>query len=186
MKSGPPGFGYLRPLVFPSAAFRNAVTIRIMMNNKALLLSVILASFALSAIALREASAENPTTMPPQSDASLEVIATNGADEEKHLFSEDGRMPMLMVRPNQTVPVTLQFPTTAAGATVAATPLDGGRIEGHNLVLSTGTALFTFSPGAMPGRYRVLVNIPGQQYLLEFYVVDPNQASRQQRRGSSY
>jgi hypothetical protein len=156
------------------------------MMNKPFFLSVILACFGLNFLALREASAENPTPMPPQSDAPLEVIAPNGADEEKHLFSEDGRVPMVMVRPNQTVPVTLQFPTTAAGAPVAATPLDGGRIEGGTMVLPTGTALFTFSPGAMPGRYRVLVNMPGQQYLLEFYVVDPNQAPRQQRPGSSH
>jgi hypothetical protein len=122
----------------------------------------------------------------PSPAPSLEVIATNGAGLEKHLSSINGIVPMLMVRPNQTVPVTLQFPTTAAGAPVAATPLDGGRIEGGTMVLPTGTALFTFSPGAMPGRYRVLVNIPGQQYLLEFYVVDPNHPPWRQRPGSSH
>jgi hypothetical protein len=151
-----------------------------------LLISVALAIAGLTSIAVPEASAENPTPVPPQSDAPLEVIAPNGADNEKHLLSEDGVVPMLMVRPNQTVPVTLQFPTTAAGAPVAATPLDGGRIEGGTMVLPTGTALFTFSPGPMPGRYRVLVNMPGQQYLLEFYVVDPNRAPRRQRPGSSH
>src|SRR2546423_3288250 len=83
----------------------------------------------------------------PSPAPSLEVIATNGAGLEKHLSSINGIVPMVMVRPNQTVPVTLQFPTTAAGAPVAATPLDGGRIEGGKMVLPTGTALFTFSPG---------------------------------------
>jgi hypothetical protein len=156
------------------------------MMNKPFFLSVILASFGLSAIALRGASAQSHIAVPAQRAVPLEVIASNGADEEKHLFSEDGRVPMLMVRQNQTVPVTLQFPTTVAGTPVAATPLDGGRIEGGNLVQPTGRALFTFSPGAIPGRYRVLVNIPSQQYLLEFYVVDPNQASRQQRPASSH
>jgi hypothetical protein len=156
------------------------------MMNKPFFLFVILACFGLNFLALREASAENPTPVPPQSDAPLEVIAPNGADNEKHLLSEDGVVPMLMVRPNQTVPVTLQFPTTAAGMLVATSPLDGGQIGGGNLVvLSTGRAVFTFNPGPLPGRYRVLVNMPGQQYLLEFYVVDPNQASRQQRPGSS-
>lgn len=154
---------------------------------KPLFLSVILASFALSSITLREASAQSPTPVPAQSAAPLEVIARNGADKEKHLLSQDGRVPMLMVRPNQTVPVTLQFPATAAGMPVAATPLDGGRIGGGNgVVLRTGRTLFTFSPGAVPGRYRVMVYTPGQQHLLEFYVVDPNHPPWQLRPGSSH
>jgi hypothetical protein len=124
----------------------------------------------------------------PQPTAALEVIATNGAGREKHLPSINGVVPMLMVRPNQTVPVTLQFPTSMAGTPVAATPLDGGRIggDGNGVVLPTGRMLFTFSPGAMPGRYRVMLYLPGQQHLLEFYVVDPNHSPWQQRPGSSH
>ena len=121
----------------------------------------------------------------PLPTPSLEVIARNGADKEKHLSSRDGRVPMLMVRPNQTVPVILQFPTTAAGTSVAATPLDGGRIGGGNLVvLSTGRTVFTFNPGPLPGRYRVMVWTPGEQHLLEFYVVDPAHPPRHQRPNS--
>jgi len=162
------------PGLSPSAAFRSAVAIRIMMN-KLLLVSVILASFGLSSTALREASAQIPTLVPAPSAAPLEVIARNGADKEKHLFSQDGVVPLLLVRPNQTIPVTLQFPTAAAGTPVAATPLDGGRIEGGNpVVLRTGRTMFTFSPGGAPGRYRVAVYLAGEQYLLEFYVVDAN------------
>ena len=126
---------------------------------------------------------------PPFSLApSLEVIATNGAGKEKHLLSQEGVVPMLMVKPNQTVPVTLQFPTAAAGTPVAFTPLDGGRIAGggNGVVLPTGRTLFTFSPGAVPGRYRVMVYTPGQQHLLEFYVVDPNHSPWPQRPGSSH
>jgi hypothetical protein len=113
---------------------------------------------------------------------SLEVIATNGAGKERHLSSIAGVVPMLMVRPNQVVPVTLQFPAAMAGTQLAAVPLDGGRVGGGNLVvLPTGRTLFTFSPGAMPGRYRVMVYVPGEQYLLEFYVVDPNNPPFQKR-----
>ena len=92
---------------------------------------------------------------------------------------------MLMVRPNQTVPVTLQFPATAAGTPVALAPLDGGRVSGggNGVVLPTGRILFTFSPGASPGRYRVMLYLPGEQHLLEFYVVDPNQSPWQTRPG---
>ena len=94
---------------------------------------------------------------------------------------------MLMVRPNQVVPVTLQFPSARAGIPVAVTPLDGGRISGggNGVILPTGRMLFTFSPGAMPGRYRVMVYLPGQQNLLEFYVVDPAHPPQQHRPGST-
>jgi hypothetical protein len=106
--------------------------------------------------------------------AQLEVIATNGAGDEKHLQSVDGVVPMVRVRPNQTVPITLQFPSEKAGVRVAAEPLDGGRINRDDLVvLPTGQVSFTFKPGAMPGRYRMMVSAPGEHHLLEFYVVDP-------------
>ena len=120
----------------------------------------------------------------PSPAAALEVIARNGADKEKHLTSSNGVVPLLMVRPNQVVPVTLQFPSAQAGTPVAVMPLDGGKIGGGNLVvLPTGRAMFTFSPGAVPGRYRVEVRTPFEQHLLEFYVVDPNNPPQRQRPG---
>jgi hypothetical protein len=85
-----------------------------------------------------------------------------------------------MVRQNQTVPVTLQFPTDAAGKSVGISALDGGKISGGTpAILPTGKFVFTFSPGAAPGRYRVLVQTPSEQHVLSFYVVDPaNPSSR--------
>ena len=81
---------------------------------------------------------------------------------------------MVMVRPNQTVPITLQFPSDKAGTQVAAMPLDGGSINRNDLVvLPTGTVIFTFKPSAAPGRYRLWVQTPSEQHVLEFYVVDP-------------
>jgi hypothetical protein len=110
----------------------------------------------------------------------LEVIATNGAGKETHGSSINGIVPMVMVRQNQTVPVTLQFPTDAAGRPVGITALDGGTISGGTpAILPTGKFVFTFSPGAAPGRYRVLVRMSVEEHLLEFYVVDPaNPSSR--------
>jgi hypothetical protein len=107
------------------------------------------------------------------------MIAPNGAGREKHLSSLNGVVPMVMVRPHQVVPVTLQFPSAQAGTPVATMPLDGGKIGGGNLVvLPTGKAVFTFSPGPVPGRYRVVVQTPLERHLLEFYVVDPNHHPR--------
>jgi hypothetical protein len=149
-----------------------------MMIKKLLLSSILLCA------GLNVARSQLPPPVGPQ----LEMIATNGAGREKHLPSINGVVPMLMVRPNQVVPVTLQFPSAQAGIPVAVTPLDGGRISGggNGVVLPTGQMLFTFSPGAMPGRYRVMVYLPGQQHLLEFYVVDPNRSPWQKRPGSSH
>ena len=104
----------------------------------------------------------------------LEVIATDGAGNEKHLPSINGIVPLVMVRPNQTVPITLQFPADKAGTRVAAVPLDGGRVnDNHLVVLPTGRVIFTFKPSAAPGRYRLWVQTPSEQHLLEFYVVEP-------------
>jgi hypothetical protein len=127
---------------------------------------------ALSLAALPSAYSQVAAPVPARTQ--LEVIATNGAGSEKHLFSENGRVSMVMARPNQAVPITLQFPTDKAGMPVAASPLDGGRINRDELViLPTGKLIFTFSPGPMPGRYRVMVRTPIEEHLLEFYVVDP-------------
>jgi hypothetical protein len=145
---------------------------------------VALAVAGLDSIVIPATSAQ---VAPSQNTTSLEVIARNGADQEKHLFSQDGVVPMLVVRPNQTVPVTLQFPTAKAGTPVAFTPLDGGQIGGGNgVVLPTGRSLFTFNPGALPGRYRVMVYMAADQYLLEFYAVDPNHSPWQHRPGSGH
>jgi hypothetical protein len=104
----------------------------------------------------------------------LEVITTDGAGTEKHLSSINGIVPMVMVRQNQTVPITLQFPSDKAGTRVAAMPLDGGSINDNDLVvLPTGRVVFTFKPSAAPGRYRLLVQTPSEQHVLSFYVVDP-------------
>src|SRR4051812_909501 len=83
---------------------------------------------------------------PPRAP-SLEVIATNGADREVHRTSFNGVVPLVRVRQNQTVPITLQFPSDKAGTPVAATPLDGGGVNRDDLVvLPTGKVIFTFRP----------------------------------------
>lgn len=120
----------------------------------------------------------NPQTSASSAPA-LEVIATNGDGREEHNVSRNGRVPLVLVRPNQVVPITLQFPSEKAGFPVAATPLDGGEVNGGRLVvLPTGKVIFTFKSGAAPGRYRLLVQTPVERHLLEFYVVDPNNPIR--------
>ena len=119
--------------------------------------------------------AQSPAQIPARtaSVAALEMIAVNGAGVEKHLFSHNGVVDQLVVNPNQAVPVTLQFPAAKAGTRVAVGSLDGGEVNGSNLVLPTGKLIFTFR-GESPGRYRLLVQLPGEEYRLQFYVIDPN------------
>jgi hypothetical protein len=118
-------------------------------------------------------------SLPAPVSNSLEVIATNGDGNAEHNVSRDGRVPLVLVRPNQAVPVTLQFPSEKAGFPVAATALDGGEVNEQRLIiLPTGKLLFTFKPGVAPGRYRLLVQTPVERHLLEFYVVDPNNPIR--------
>jgi hypothetical protein len=129
------------------------------------------AALLLLGLSLSRLQAQSPVE--PFSGA-LDVIATDGAGKEKNLSSINGVVPMVMVRPNQTVPITLQFPSDKAGTRVAAMPLDGGSINRNDLVvLPTGRVIFTFKPSAAPGRYRLLVRTPSEQHVLEFYVVDP-------------
>lgn len=105
----------------------------------------------------------------------LEVTATNGGGREVHRTSLDGVVGLVRVQQNQTIPITLQFPNDKAGTPVAAIPIDGGTVAGDNLaVLPTGKVTFSFTPGVMPGRYRLLVQTPIEQHRLEFLVVDPN------------
>jgi hypothetical protein len=111
---------------------------------------------------------------PPEAQGSLEVTATNGAGIERHFTSENGFAGRIRVKLNQAVPVTLQFPIEKAGLQVAVGCLDGGEILGnHSVILPTGKVLFVFR-GGEPGLYRVLVDVSGEQNLIEFYVIDPN------------
>jgi hypothetical protein len=120
-----------------------------------------------------------------QAQSQLEVIANNGADKPTRLQSVDGLVPLVLVRPNQTVPITLQFPIEKAGTPIAATPLDGGTVKGGTpMVLPTGKVVLTFRPGPTPGRYRLLVRTPLEQHLLEFYVVDATHHPRFQPPGN--
>jgi len=129
------------------------------------------AALLLLGLSLSRLHAQSPVEA---SSGALEVTSTAGAGNEKHLPSINGVVPLVMVRPNQTVPITLQFPSDKAGTRVAAMPLDGGSINGNDLVvLPTGGVIFTFKPSAAPGRYRLLVRTPSEQHVLEFYVVDP-------------
>jgi hypothetical protein len=106
------------------------------------------------------------------------MIAINGAGVVKHLVSQAGFVGQLVIKPNQAVPVTLQFSSDKIGMPIAISSLDGGEINADNRVVSpTGNVLFTFR-GVAPGLYRVVVRLPTEQHRIEFYVLDPNHPRR--------
>ena len=152
---------------------------------KNLVLSIILIIFGANSIMLREVSAQAAATS-AQTAVPLEVIARNGAGTEKHLLSRGGFVGQLVVRQNEAVPITLQFPSDKVGMPVAVDTLDGGNINaGRLVVLPTGKVLFTFR-GEAPGLYRLVIQLPGEQHRFEIYVVDPNRPRNTSRSSLSF
>jgi hypothetical protein len=140
---------------------------------------VLLSAVVCSLTAILLATHVWAASLPVPVSNSLEVIATNGDGNAEHNISREGRVPLVLVKPNQAVPITLQFPADRAGMPVSATPLDGGEVDGgHLVVLPTGKVILVFKPGAGPGRYRLEVRTPLERHLLEFYVVDPSNPVR--------
>jgi hypothetical protein len=139
---------------------------------------LLLIIYSICAAGLHGVKAEAPAGPVP---SQLEVIATNGAGVEKHLVSQAGFAGQLVIKPNQAVPVKLQFSSDKNGMPVAITSLDGGDINGDDAVISpVGKALFTFRATA-PGLYRVVVQLPTERHRIEFYVLDPNHPRRNPR-----
>ena len=102
--------------------------------------------------------------VPEATAPSLTLIANNGAGVEKHLISQAGFVGQLVIKPNQAVPVRLQFSSDKIGMPIAISSLDGGEINGDNRVVSpAGNVLFTFR-GVAPGLYRVVVRLPTEQH----------------------
>ncbi len=128
-----------------------------------------------------------PSVTPgPIVGGSLEMIARDGGGTERHLPSENGVAAQLVINGNQAVPVTLQVPANKAGSRLAVICLDGGEIIAERLVvLPTGRVLFVFRAGPAPGLYRVLVQLPGEQHQLQFYVIDPNRPRRKPRSATT-
>ena len=115
----------------------------------------------------------SPTPSPVS--GSVEIVTTDGAGREKRLHSDHGVVPQVGINAGQLVPITLQFAADKAGQPLTVGCLDGGQILGNSFtVLPGGTVPLSFQAGLVFGLYRLLVQLGGEQYLLQFYVVDPN------------
>lgn len=109
-------------------------------------------------------------------DESLRVTVTSASGAARHPLHHRGLVDRVGLAPGQTVSVNLVFPGKTTGTAVTASALDGGVLSGHeNLATSAeGVVQFSYQAGSLPGCYRVAAEIAGQEYILEFYVVDLN------------
>ena len=107
-------------------------------------------------------------------DSSLEVTIRSASGQERRPLHHAGLVDRVGLRPGQTVNVTLKFPGKSTGESVAIGTMDGGTLTGQQDLATSAAGLvqFTYQAGSIPGRYRVPVQIVGQEYWLEFYVLD--------------
>src|ERR1043166_1298453 len=86
--------------------------------------------------------------------------------------SQSGILEPLGLGPNQQVPIILNVPRSWEDYPVGFAPLDGGAIiaDKDPHVESDGTIAFAFQGGDLPGLYRVLVIVAGEQFELQLYV----------------
>jgi hypothetical protein len=79
------------------------------------------------------------------------------------------------LRHDQTVDITVQYSTAAAGQAITVEPLDGGQIIAapKNLIVGADGAIqFKFRVGHTPGIYQVALRKGGQELGLQFWVTD--------------
>ena len=79
--------------------------------------------------------------------------------------------------PQQTVTVTVQFPTELAGQVILAEPLDGGTLfipEQGLTVGADGNVTFQLQASEFFGAGRVSVHQPDDCNILQFWIVDPD------------
>jgi hypothetical protein len=114
-------------------------------------------------------------------DDSLEMVTNDGQGKEKRLRSSRGVIEQVGLNSSQSVAITLHFPASRSGTPVILGALDGGQIilpPGSDSIRGDGTVRFRFQAGTTPGLYRLLVQLPGQQHRLQFYVIDPQHPRR--------
>ena len=106
----------------------------------------------------------------------IEMVVNAGTDQEVWQTSQNGILQPVGVHLNEQIVVTLGVTENRIDSPVAFALLDGGQILAHRFLLidEHGLAEFTFEGGNTPGLYRVLVSIGAEEYLLQFYVSQPN------------
>src|SRR5712691_8970158 len=74
-------------------------------------------------------SAQSDDGFQPELSRALAVAVDYGNDAVFQPDKHDATFDQLGIRPQQTVTITIQFPTELAGAAIVAEPLDGGALS---------------------------------------------------------
>jgi hypothetical protein len=102
-----------------------------------------------------------------------------GKTEVKLKPDQEGSFQQLQAKSNQAIEFTVSYPWLKKNSEVTVGVMDGGNLSGSPVCTSDerGNITFTFTTGAYPGAYRILLNTPdGDRKSLEIWV-EEGQAS---------
>jgi hypothetical protein len=106
----------------------------------------------------------------------LPSLLVNLGPTQAVIASANGQIfPLVGLQPDQTVQVTVQYPSDQALQTVQATPLDGGTISfppGGTTINANGTITFAFTATHDPGLNQVSLQQGSVELGVEFWVFD--------------
>lgn len=120
--------------------------------------------------------AQTPSPTPEPMDVKISFSPNEEITLTGEEASQKNIVPTVTLTPNQAVAISLQFPSEKVGAPVMVGTYDGGQISGIDEIVfvpEDGVVPFTFQPGQASGTYRVLVQVGGDQNLLQFRVSAP-------------
>ena len=95
---------------------------------------------------------------------------------EVYAHSIDGRFRLVGLHLNETVDITVQFPTGWEKTHLTVQALDGGDLfpqSADTVIADDGSTSFQFRAGNQPGLYRISMIGAGGSSILSFWVADP-------------
>lgn len=107
------------------------------------------------------------------------ALARVGKTEVKLRPDQEGGFQQLQAKSNQAIEFTVSYPWLKKNSEVTIGVMDGGSLSGSPISTAdeSGKITFTFTTGAYPGAYRILLNTPdGDRKSLEIWV-EEGQAS---------
>ncbi len=107
------------------------------------------------------------------------ALAVVGKTEVKLKPDQEGGFQQLQAKSNQAIEFTVSYPWLKKNSEVTIGVMDGGNLSGSPICTAdeNGKINFTFTTGAYPGAYRILLNTPdGDSKSLEIWV-EEGQAS---------
>ena len=109
--------------------------------------------------------------MPVEAIASIDF----GNNQSVTTICYEGSFDRVGLRHDQTIDITVSYPTTDAGRAITVEALDGGSVvaPAKNLTVAADGAIhFKFRAGHQPGVYQIALRNGVQELGLQFWVLD--------------